>query len=166
MFWQNRLTTSLQLLPYSWFEFWLLCYYAIGLLYWGVPEELLILSCCPFYLLSLWTHWSVLCLLKSTGVSEDCVSKGFESWLLGRGWTYVSTRERGWSDCPRTIPWLAGSCQINTWTVGGLLAQICSIWRSKGHVGYVGGEIKEGKDNLAKNKTASVSGNWHFVFKF
>lgn len=30
--------------------------------------------------------------------------------------------------------------------------QIC---QNKGHMEYVGGEMKEGKDNLAENKTAS-----------
>lgn len=39
--------------------------------------------------------------------------------------------------------------------------QIC---QNKGHMEYVGGEMKEGKDNLAENKTASFSDNWHFVF--
>jgi len=34
----------------------------------------------------------------------------------------------------------------------------------EGHVEYVGGDIKEGKDNLAENKMAGFSVNWHFKF--
>lgn len=30
----------------------------------------------------------------------------------------------------------------------------------------MGGDVKEGKDALAENKTASFWENWHFVFKF
>lgn len=43
---------------------------------------------------------------------------------------------------------------------------VLKICQSKGHVEYVGEDIKERKGNMAVNKTAHFSDNWHFVFKF
>lgn len=59
--------------------------------------------------------------------------------------------------CNFLVRWQLSNRQIESWVAS--WQRFLKICQSKGHVEYVGGDIKERKDNLAANKIAHFSDN-------